>query len=369
MSAWRTAPCVLMLCLLAAKPAGAADDDYIDLHIPLPSTALVLTKQAQGSGFVIDRGERLLVTNHHVLDGRDEVQVIFPVLDNGRAFVKRDFYLTKGTRIKGKVLGSDAKLDLALIQLNAVPTEVPALRLATASPQAGDKTHIVANPGTNKLAWVYGVGSVRDVSKQKLEYQNGQKVGARIIELKADGQMAPGSSGGPVVNNGGELIGVLCAGAKGGAELWCIDISEVRHFLGETYRKQGSGALRKGEYSLAISHCERAIQFNPDDPLNHNERGAALSYLDRYDEAIQSYTTALKLDAKLARAHRNRGSAYFYKGQYEEAVTDCTAAIKLDPKYGLAYQTRAKALAKLNKPDEAKADAAKAKELSAPAAK
>jgi tetratricopeptide (TPR) repeat protein len=240
---------------------------------------------------------------------------------------------------------------------------VPELKLAGTTPQRGDRTHIVGNPANKPQAWVYDTGSVQKVGKQKLTYRTGQQTEARIVEVKADGLMAPGASGGPVVNNAGELIGVLSAGSNGGQDLICVEVGEVRHFLSGTYRDQGTQALRKKEYREAIGHCDRAIYIDAGDPRNYNERGAAHSFLDQYDSAVADYTTALKLDPKYARAWRNRGSAHYYLEKYEAAAADCTRAIELDPLYASAYEVRARAHRKLGKTAAASADEEKAAKL------
>jgi hypothetical protein len=347
----------LVLSLSTGAAALAADADRIDVHTPLPSTALVLTKSSQGSGFVLDRQGRLLITSHHVTGAKGEVQVVFPVVENGQALVRRDYYLNKAPRIRGTVLGSDSKLDLAAIQLDSVPFEVPELKMAASPPQTGDRTHIVGNPGNRAHAWIYDTGSVSRIGKTRLEYTSGQTTEARMLEIKADGLMAPGASGGPVVNNAGELIGVLSAAGAQRGELLCVEVGEVRRFLGGVHRAQATQAIRAGDYPLAVAHCDRALAVNPDDPLSYNERGAAESFLDRLDDAIADYTQALKLDPKLAVAYRNRGSAYLHQDKWAEAVADCTRALKLDPEYVSAFQVRAKAYRKLGKVDEARADA------------
>jgi tetratricopeptide (TPR) repeat protein len=110
--------------------------------------------------------------------------------------------------------------------------------------------------------------------------------------------------------------------------------------------------------------------LNAKEALTHNERGAALSYLNRFDEAIKEYSKALELDRQLARAYRNRGSAYFHQGEalekkgteqgakdeFKKAVDDCTKAIAIDPRYMAAYQTRGRAYAKLGEAALAKKD-------------
>jgi tetratricopeptide (TPR) repeat protein len=350
----------LGLVVLARAPA--ADADRIDAHTPLPSTALVLTKNGQASGFVVDREARLLLTNHHVA-AKGEVQAIFPVIEEGQALVLREFYFTKAPRVRGTLLGSDPKLDLAAVRLESVPFSVPELRLAERAPQRGDRTHIVGNPANKIRAWVYDTGSVQSVLQQKLTYQTGQQTEARMLEVKADGLMAPGASGGPVVNNAGELIGVLCAGHNHGHDLFCVEVQEVRRFLIGIYRDQATQALRKREYREAIDYCDRALRIAADDALSYNERGAARSFLEQYDSAVADYTEALKLDPKLVRAWRNRGSVYCYLEKYQEAVADCTRAIELDPKYASAYQVRARAHRKLGNTGAASADEEKAAQL------
>lgn len=350
--------------LAAVAPVPAADADRIDAHTPLPSTALVLTKTTQGTGFVVDREARLLITSHHVTGAKGDVEVVFPVIDSGQALVQRDFYLTRAPRVSGSVVWSDPKVDLAAICLQSVPFAVPELKLAAVAPQRGDRTHMVGNPGNRPQAWVYDTGSVQKVGREKLVYDTGgQQTDARYVEIKADGLMAPGASGGPVVNNAGELIGVLSAGRNRGRDLFCIEVGEVRRFLAGVHREQGTQALRKGDYRQAVGHCNRALQVDADDALSYNERGAANSYLDQLDDAIADYTRALKLDPRFARAYRNRGSAYFHKDKYEESVADCTRAIELNAKYASAYQVRAKAYRRLGQFDAASADEAEAAKL------
>lgn len=357
---WPVVRLVLCLGLAGTALAAAAEDDFLAPSPPLPSSALVLTRSNQGSGFLIDQGERLLITNHHVTGAKGDVQVIFPVIEDGRARAKRDYYLTKAPRLRGKVLYSDAKLDLAAVRLDSVPSAVPELRLASASPKKGDRAHFIGNPGNSAQAWVYDAGTVQRVAQESYLIGKQEAITARSIEVKADGLQAGGSSGCPVVNSASELIGVLSAGAEGGRLLVCIDITEVRCFLGAVHRQQGTEALQSGDYTRAVGHCDKALRINPDDPLTYNERGAACSYLDRHDEAIADYTSALKLAPKLVRAYRNRASVYFYKGNYDAAVADSSKAIALDPKYASAYQVRAKAYQKLGKGDEARLDTEKA---------
>lgn len=361
-------PClVLLLAPLPCFAQGKGEKlEYIPVHKPLPSTALILTGNAMGSGFLVDRQNALVVTNFHVVAGHKEVSVLFPAIENFQAIVTRDYYFKRAPRITGKVLDKDPTVDLAVVQLTEVPYTAPELPLARQSPKPGDAASMVGNPGDANRAYVWAPGEVKEVSKVRMEYPNGQRVQATGIEVLADPKFGPGTSGGPAVNTNGELIGVMAAQkTREPMRKTYIDITEVRTFLGQTYRNLGTAAMGQPDYNRAVNLCTKAIDTNPSDPLSYNERGVAYSSQGRYDDAISDYSSAVRLDPKLARAWRNRGSAYFTKGNYQQTVADCTEAIRIDPKYARAYLTRSKALEKLGKSDMSQADYQKAIQLDA----
>lgn len=374
MRLWKSLSLTLLATALLfrmAPVARAAEEApaYIGIHCPLTATAMIVVPLdknlvSQGSGFVIDKANRLLVTNRHVVAEKDAVSVIFPVYENGQARADRAFYLRKAPAVKGRVIDRDASHDLAVIEVESLPEGTPELKLATDSGQCGSRIHASGNPGNDSHAFVYTVGKVRNVKAQNLVYDNEQKVSARILEIETDHKMAKGVSGGPVVNDDGELLGVVSATPPDGSlTALCIDIREVRGFLGQAMRKRATALLQKQEYEKAVTSCDLAVKYNPKDALSYNERGAAYSFLDQYDKAAENYSSAIKLDPSLACAWRNRGSMNFYRGDYEKAVADCNEAIKLDKKFALAYLTRSKAKAKLARADEARDDYDMARKL------
>lgn len=337
---------------------------YMVVKKPLPSTAMMCVsiddKQfSQGTGFVVDQKARLLVTNSHVVQGKKKVEAAFPEQGGDQARVDREYYLRgKATRCEGLVVYDDPKHDLALIEMKSLPGNAPELKLSEKGPRIGERVHTTGNPRTSNRAFTYTAGLVKDVV-----YEEGLR-GGRSITVATDEVVAEGASGSPVVNDKGELVGVLNSGPKGGGRMaGCIDLKEVRGFLGDAHRGMATVALRKERYDEAIALCTRALEFNSGDPLSYNERGVAYSYRDRYDDAIADYTQALKIDPKLARAYRNRGSAYFHKSDFSQTISDCTEAILLDPKYAMAYLWRSRALAKLNKSEEAHRDYERARKL------
>ncbi len=192
---------------------------------------------ATGSGSLIDRGRRLVLTNYHVVGNVPQAMVFFPVYDrSGRAVPERAFYLARKPQlaIRGEVIERDKEADLALIRLERVPAGVPALKLAAASPEPGQNVHSIGNPGKSDALWVYTPGKVRQVytKKWKARLDDTTVVTFQAKVIETDSPTNPGDSGGPLVNDQAELVGVTQGGALD-AQLISIfvDVSEVRRLV------------------------------------------------------------------------------------------------------------------------------------------
>lgn len=155
-----------------------------------------------GSGFAFGRsgGQTLIVTNHHVIAGpHGRVQ--------GAVTVQRG-----GDRWLGQVLSFDPEEDLALI---GIPEELPLLASAHVMghpPEVGDPVLVYGSPEGFE-----GTASVGIVSALRGDW------------IQTDAEINPGSSGGPVVNMHGEVLGVTSlAFGRGASGLgFAIDIRRV----------------------------------------------------------------------------------------------------------------------------------------------
>jgi len=194
---------------------------------------------ATGSGSLVDRARRLVLTNYHVV-GRDSehVLVTFPVHQDGKtaAVAERAFYqnmIRNGRGIRGKVIAREPRCDLALIQLDTVPEDARQLPLARESPSPGQDVHSVGNPGQSGALWVYTPGKVRQVYHHQWHSGSGRDrldLDARIVETQSP--INRGDSGGPLVNNKGELVGVTQGHLLDAQQISLfIDVSEVRELL------------------------------------------------------------------------------------------------------------------------------------------
>ncbi len=90
-------------------------------------------------------------------------------------------------------------------------------------------------------------------------------------------------------------------------------------------------------YDDAIMSYTRAIKLDPKDVAAHNGLGNVYAELGLYDNAIIAYTHAIEVDPKEAAPHQGLGSVYRALGRYDDAIVAYTRAIELDPKYPAAY--------------------------------
>jgi len=381
---------LLGLALLALASCRPGTDGGLDPTAPLPATAQVISSWHQGLGFLVDRDDRLMITSAQVAGAQDELDVVFPVLEDGKVKTRRDFY-QKQPRIKGRVISVDPPHDLAVIQLVSVPDGVTALKFAAGNAAENAAVQTVVDSGSKSTLWAPKSTSVVGPPFTGEFNLSNSRVASKMIELALDAKFAKGSAGAPVIDEAGDLVAVVTSGSPKPHVLG-IEVAEARKLLGLSYRKMGTSAFNEGvrkleaskkedadkQFALAVTYCDKALVLNPNEALTHNERGAAMSFLNRFAEAIKEYTKALELNPQLARAYRNRGSAHFHEGEarqqkgdasgaaeeFDKAEADCTRAIKIDPKYIAAYQTRSLANTKLGKTDDAKKDLEAIAELS-----
>ena len=85
---------------------------------------------------------------------------------------------------------------------------------------------------------------------------------------------------------------------------------------------KGYVASKNSEWSSAILHFTKAIEFNGTYVNAYNHRGFALSKQEQYIEAIAVFTEAVELAPKYADAYENRGDAYKALGKNQEAEAD-----------------------------------------------
>ena len=150
------------------------------------------TGVSQGSGFLFD-DQGHIVTNQHVVEGAERIEVDFP----------------SGLKLRGEVLGVDPDSDLAVIRLDEIPEGITPLSLADSDQaQVGQRVIAIGNPfglaGTMTVGIISGLG--RSLQSNRPPDETGSFSAPNIIQT--DAAINQGNSGGPLLNVRGEVIGV-----------------------------------------------------------------------------------------------------------------------------------------------------------------
>lgn len=326
---------------------------------------------AQGSGFFVR--EDVVATNYHVIEGA------------AKGFAKvvgqNAVYAIAG------VVGTDVERDLALLKLEGA--KAPPLRLADISRiEVGEQVFALGNPkgleGTISPGIVSGIG-IRQVNNENL------------IQITAP--ISPGSSGGPVVNKNGEVIGVASSSLSGGQNLnfavpgaylallvasakavMPLDAFAARAGKKEVAQGRISGTpcggpedprigrlgyssggyadfgdylFRQGRYTEARDAYVVAIRMKPNNEQALHNLGNVYVQLRCFDDAVESLQSALRLKPKEADIYHSLGLAYDKMGRCTDAVETYREALRFKPKFGKVFMGLGLCYAKLNRHSEA----------------
>jgi len=171
------------------------------------------------SGFLVDEEQRLVVTARHVVArGKgtyDKVDVTFAQADEDGDVITDLAHYTRNrskTRFTATVVYESDKRDLAILQLTKLPPNVKALPLAQKQARPGQEIHVIGNSTQKHGAlFRYCTGKVSNVFRWD---PPGIATVAQVVAHFAPTNQ--GDSGGPVVNNNGEVVAFVSAGTTGG---------------------------------------------------------------------------------------------------------------------------------------------------------
>ena len=324
------------LAILILPVAPQAQDQLPELVRRIKPSAVAIEtfdargeKLSRGSGFFIDTDR--VVTNRHVIEGayRAEIHSI-----SGSSY-----------QVKS-VLAVDAEGDVALLKVEAPPHLVRPLSLDRTSPQEGESIVVIGNPFGLEGSVTNGiVSAVRDIPGF-----------GRIIQITAP--ISPGSSGSPVVNMQGQVIGVATLQITGGQSVnFAIPSERIAQLdrlaqtqtgqtmsLGELVaatrrnkRAQAVEFFRDGLSFLSKDDCQKALPYfqkATDADSGYAEAWAQTGFcherLGRHGEAIEASRKAVSIRPS-AESYFNIGLANYYLKQYREAEAAYRHSIKLDP--------------------------------------
>ncbi len=245
----------------------------------------------QGSGFLAT-SDGAIVTSLHVVDGADRVTVEFP----------------DGERLSDVTVRSfDVRRDLAVLVVELGSTDPRRTPLDLGDPasiDAGDRILVIGTPlGLDQTitqgivsAWrdPDGDGEADDEDSHRARLRLPE---CRVLQISAD--IAAGSSGGPVFDERGQVVGVAVSGVAGAAGLnFAIPVDPLPELLGEDESldlEEFQTRIDDARARIARPHLERAQVA-----YERGERRLALRLVERALAAFPRYTEALLLAGRMA---------------------------------------------------------------------
>jgi S1-C subfamily serine protease len=232
----RAAPAVVQITSTSAPTSEV--DPFFGFRTQRPA------QQALGSGFVLDK-EGHIITNYHVVEGADQVDV---------SFSNQDTY-------DAEVVGVDPSTDLAVLRVDVSSRALTPLALADSDDvRVGDPVVAIGNPfGLDRTA----TAGIVSALQRLVTAPNGQTIDHVI---QTDAPINQGNSGGPLLNSAGEVIGVnsQISSPNGGGNIgigFAVPANTVRDVAAQLMR---SGRVQRayiGIYAQSVDE-ELAQTFN-----------------------------------------------------------------------------------------------------------
>jgi len=278
---------------------------------------------AQGSGVVLnDKG--YVVTNYHVLSGSERLEImhgeeIIPYVD---------------------IIGIDVEKDILILKIEE--RKFPAVKVGDVKElKVGQRVYAIGSPmgfeNTISEGIISGLRSYEELSKN-------------YIQITAS--ISSGSSGGAVVNEKGELIGISTLTVRDGQNLnFAIPIDDVLSVEIGSYSKndafkdfelfdKGLNATKRGNHIDAIEYYSLFIEKYPNMAGAYINRGFEKCDLMDFESAIEDLNIAIELSPFSGTAYLNRAFAKYKLSDYRGAIQDCNNAIEINPYDSEAYYSR-----------------------------
>ncbi len=322
---------IISFVFLLTPTVSFADADRI---FKLNSKAVVMVTAydeegniiCRGSGFIVKR-DGVVVTNYHVIGMASDIKV------------------KAGNKIfdvEGLIF-TDKINDLAILKARA--KNMPVVKLGViGEANIGEHVYVIGYPlGLENTISVGLLRGIREIDEKR-----------EILQITAP--VSPGSSGSPVFNSNGEVIGVattsehattphktrnlafaisvkLIKNKFSSKSVIAIKDSGLEDYINTAmyWNQLGLAYGESGKYKEAIKSYKQAISIDPDYAKAHSNLGYAYGESGRYEEAIKSYKQAIRIDPDDADAHNGLGAAYGESGKYEEAIESYKQALRIDP--------------------------------------
>ena len=211
------------------------------------SVVVVYTETGVGSGFSIR--ENLIITNAHVVGNNEKVAI----------------NLYDGTTINGKVIKSDIDKDLALIKIDK--TLVP-LNINKENISIGQEVYAIGAPKDMPYTMTKGIISALDRKIGKNNY------------IQIDASVNSGNSGGPLVDDSGDVIGIITLKASDAEGIgFAINTKDINNFIDDV-------DISEEHTSAGTENGEKDISLNENNDETNEVQKTLMAEKDRLKTAL-----------------------------------------------------------------------------------
>lgn len=193
-------------------------------------------QRSAGSGVIVDAANGTVITNHHVVSGADDIQI---VLNDGRSY-------------PAELIGSDPEVDIAVLKIDA--KNLSQLAMANSDQLlVGDFVVAIGNP--------FGLGQTVTTGIVSALGRTGLGIEGYEDFIQTDASINPGNSGGALVNLQGELVGIntaIIAPAGGNVGIgFAIPVNMARASVDQILEH---GEVKRGQIGVSIQDVTPELQ-------------------------------------------------------------------------------------------------------------
>jgi tetratricopeptide (TPR) repeat protein len=344
---------ILLLYVLLASESVCIAQEYLPELVKRVKPAAVAIETFDENGNSVSRGSGFFIAYDRVVTNRHVIE----------KSVRAEIHLLNGRKFEVKsILAVDAESDLAILQVDVPQSMVSPLPIERNAPQEGESVLVIGNPFGLEGSVSNGiVSAVREISGY-----------GKIIQITA--AISPGSSGSPVVNMRGQVIGVATLQAAEGQNInfavpserilqlktaspqnfaaFNAEMQKSKKVAAQNLYSQGLARLSVDDYTRALNFFEKAVEIDPNYAEAWYQAGFCYGVLGRHQESLKASKKAVLLRPDWAEPWLNIGTSNFALGQYKEAAEAYKQATKIDPSNPEAYYALGISLNKLNRTDE-----------------
>ena len=274
--------------------------------------------QGLGSGVVL--ASDVIATNCHVIKDVAKIQVVY-----------------KGKQYLATLQYTDWDRDVCTLTVSGI--NAPAVvKGSTSRLKVGTRVYAIGAPRGLELTLSEGIiSSLREVD------------GGQYLQISAP--ISPGSSGGGLFDEEGQLIGLPTFYVAEGQQLnfavpveWITELPERHKKMSDVAQtpyiewiNKSLALIEKKDLMGLITHSLRWTEAQPQKPIAWFILGSAYGESGQFTEAIKAIEQGLSINAKEANAWFILGNAYSESGQYTEAINSYKQALSINPEYVEAW--------------------------------